>query len=160
MYRERTVGDAPPKFATPMDGAVARVRAKLASGALPRGAPHKISTGLGKGLACSGCERPITAAELEDQVEMPGGGMLRLHRNCLGVWQASLARAPRKIAGGSTVSPWTALFDLQLGRQAAHDRASYDELRATVRESLLAASEARRASIRSRVRSRLDSQQI
>jgi hypothetical protein len=90
---------------TERDGIVSLVRAKLLTGTLPRGEVQKVWVSLGTGRDCSACDQPITAAEIEHEADLVAGSTLRLHRNCLGVWQAEVARYGREIAGGSAATP-------------------------------------------------------
>jgi hypothetical protein len=136
------------------NGIVPLIRSKLAAGTLPRVHAARLWAGPGKGDACAGCDQPITPAETEHEVDVPGRATLRFHRNCLSVWQAHVARDGHEISGGSTASPWTSLFDLEVARRAASDRASHGELLAASAESCAMAAEGRARSARVRARTR------
>ena len=83
------------------DSILSIVRAKLVTGTLPRGEIQKVWVGLGTGRQCSACDRPITPAEIEHEADLVAGSTLRLHRSCLGVWEAEVSRYGREIGGGS-----------------------------------------------------------
>jgi len=138
----------------PPDGIVLLIRSKLAAGTLPRVDAAKLWAGPGRGDACAGCDQPITRAEIEHEVDVPARGALRFHRNCLGIWQAQVARDGHEIRGGSAASPWTLLFDLEIARRAASDRAAHRELLAASAESCAMAAEGRARSGRVRARTR------
>ena len=110
------------------------IRIKLKAGMLPVVEPRKVWAGLGKELACNGCSRVIASTDVEYDVDRPGGGALRFHRNCLDVWQREVGKRAREIGGGSAALPWTLFFDLHIARRAAHDRAAHDECRTATAE--------------------------
>src|SRR5207244_11524486 len=105
----------------PPDGIVLLIRSKLAAGTLPRVDAAKLWAGPGRGDACAGCDQPITRAEIEHEVDVPARGALRFHRNCLGIWQAQVARDGHEIRGGSAASAWTLPFDPEIARPATSD---------------------------------------
>jgi hypothetical protein len=65
------------------------IRAKIRVGRLPRPPTWRIPVwaSTGKGHLCSGCDRPITPADFESEVEDLG---LRFHKACFDVWTLGL----------------------------------------------------------------------
>ena len=143
MKRQRNATKPPAKMEPVVDGIASVVRAKLTAGALPRMEVQRSWAGPGSGLPCSGCDQVITRQEVEHEIEVNRGSTLRFHRACFLAWQQEAERSGREIAGGSAASPWTLLFEAELGRRAARDRASYEEFRAAIAESWLAAADTR-----------------
>jgi len=75
----------------------ALIRAKLASGELPNAKPEKVWGGKGTGQRCSGCGRPITAADVEYEVDLPAARLaMRLHQPCLEAWDQQRTNFPPK----------------------------------------------------------------
>jgi hypothetical protein len=75
----------------------ALIRAKLVSGELPNAKPEKVWGGKGTGQRCSGCGRPITAADVEYELDLPGArAAMRLHQACLEVWDQHRTNFPPK----------------------------------------------------------------
>jgi hypothetical protein len=73
------------------------IRAKLASGELPSAKPEKVWAGKGTGQSCSGCGRPITADQVEYEMDLPGARVaMRLHQSCLEVWDNQRNNFPPK----------------------------------------------------------------
>jgi hypothetical protein len=64
----------------------ALIRAKLASGELPRTKPEKVWAGKGTDQLCVACGTRIAADEVECEVDLPGAATLRFHRPCLLIW--------------------------------------------------------------------------
>jgi hypothetical protein len=62
------------------------IRAKIATGLLPRDRPQKVWVGLGSDKACDGCEQPITKEQREYEFDPLGWPTIRLHSECLGLW--------------------------------------------------------------------------
>ena len=141
IRRVREASKPPVKMMPEPDGITSGVQAKLAAGTLPRMEVQKVWTGLGTGLACSGCDHTITPTEIEQAVDVNGRSGLRFHRNCLSIWQREVVSPHREIAGGSAASPWTLLFDLHVARRAGRDRAAYEEFRAAIAEAWLMAAD-------------------
>jgi hypothetical protein len=71
----------------------AAVRAKLASGELPRAKPDKVWAGKGTDRPCAVCGAVITTADIEYEVDLPGAspGTLRFHHDCLISWDQERA---------------------------------------------------------------------
>jgi hypothetical protein len=71
------------------------IRAKIAAGRLPLPAaqPRKLWVGKGTGRPCDGCDRPITDAEVEYELDITTGQTIRFHKPCLDVWHAERAPA-------------------------------------------------------------------
>ena len=69
-------------------GLAALVADKIRSGALPLPPepPHKYFAGKGTGQRCDVCEQPITAEELEYELDI-GGRTIRFHEKCLDMWR-------------------------------------------------------------------------
>jgi hypothetical protein len=61
---------------------------KIRSGALPLPPepPQKYFAGKGTGQLCDLCEQPITAEDLEYELDT-GGCTLRFHEKCLDMWR-------------------------------------------------------------------------
>ena len=68
-----------------------KIAARLNAGTLPQELPEKMRGGYGGDHACSICDDPILATQVEYIYEMPGE-ILRLHIGCCGLWQAELLR--------------------------------------------------------------------
>jgi hypothetical protein len=68
------------------------IREKILSGQLPRQVPEKLVPGFGNGQTCDGCDETIYGAQVEYDIDMPGGRLVRLHFGCSGLWQAELLR--------------------------------------------------------------------
>jgi hypothetical protein len=64
--------------------------AKLAVGALPNVQVTKLWAGWGTGDICDGCDAPITDNEVENEIELAGAVLLRLHQRCFSIWQYEL----------------------------------------------------------------------
>ena len=54
---------------------------------LPSAKLLKLWAGYGKGRPCDGCDKPITTTEIEHEVDLPGGVILRFHVACTGFWR-------------------------------------------------------------------------
>jgi hypothetical protein len=115
------------------------IRAKLAAGALPTAAPTKTWGGYGDGHACDACGDRIAVGKLEYMIDFLDDRPLRVHPECLGIWQAARAEPRRGISGGSAASPCTLIFDLRIARKASRDRTAHAELAAAAAESVAAA---------------------
>ena len=63
------------------------IRWKLANGVLPRERREQVWVGYGTGVPCDGCDHPITPEDVEHEVTV-GGRTLRLHLNCLRIWES------------------------------------------------------------------------
>jgi hypothetical protein len=59
---------------------------RLDSGLLPRMLPEKIFAGYGSGSLCAACSQPITATQVQYDIEH-SGGTLSLHFACHMIWQ-------------------------------------------------------------------------
>lgn len=81
------------------------IRAKVRSRALPLPAetPAKSWVGKGTSRACNGCDRVITPDQIEYELDLTSGRVLRLHADCLGFWHAARAEQmtepPKLLAG-------------------------------------------------------------
>jgi hypothetical protein len=102
------------------------ILAKVLLGQLPRRATTRCWVGHGQGLSCDGCDRPITPADVEHEVDAIGLGTLRFHARCMQLWEEASA-TPRDISGGSAPSPSTLVFDLRVTRRAGRDPDTYRE---------------------------------
>ena len=72
-----------------------RVRELIKSGLLPLMVPQQIQGGHGSGQACAACDRPITSAQVEYEVEDPEGDRrMHFHLGCHAAWQMECAQAP------------------------------------------------------------------
>jgi hypothetical protein len=63
---------------------------KVVRRVLPAGKPLKLGAGRGNGRSCDGCEKPITMMEIEHELDLPGGLILRFHVACAGFWQSAM----------------------------------------------------------------------
>ena len=70
-----------------MDAPSALIIEKLSQGALPVADPLKLWIGYGTGRRCDGCDEVISESMQEQEVEMPGGLILRLHVPCHTLWR-------------------------------------------------------------------------
>ena len=63
-------------------GVSARIRAKIAAGRLPvpRNPPGPVWVSNGRGRPCDACDQPITASEVDHEVDLPSG--LHFHQEC------------------------------------------------------------------------------
>jgi hypothetical protein len=128
------------------------ILAKVLIGQLPRRATTRCWVGQGQGLPCDGCDRPVTPADLQHEVDAIGLGTLRFHARCMQLWEEASA-TPRDISGGSSPSASTLVFDLHVARRAARDADAYRELRAASVETWTLATNVRALSGRVRARS-------
>ena len=64
-----------------------RIRQMLETGALPCDEAEKIWAGRGNGSHCVACAEPISASEVEFEVDIHSGLTLRLHRSCHALWR-------------------------------------------------------------------------
>ena len=62
------------------------IRRNIFAGVLPKAHCRMTWYGAGTGGICVGCERPIAAAEVEVECDLPDGGTIRLHRTCYDLW--------------------------------------------------------------------------
>jgi hypothetical protein len=72
----------------------AAIRSKIAAGTLPvhrEDGGEKLWVGNGNGRPCDACGEPITAAEREYEIDLPGGRTLRFHGKCLTAWHDARA---------------------------------------------------------------------
>lgn len=69
----------------------AAIRAKVASGLLPREAPVKFWAGYGSGKICDACGLAISLAGIEHEVDMADRRTFRFHAACLGLWHQERA---------------------------------------------------------------------
>jgi hypothetical protein len=64
-----------------------RICANLAFGELPHAKPETVWAASGTGEKCAACGLSISAADVECDVDLAGGiASIRLHRDCLVVW--------------------------------------------------------------------------
>jgi hypothetical protein len=66
---------------------VALVLSRLSAGSLLAVHVTKVGAGKGTGRRCDGCDQPITATEIENEVELARAVILRLHGQCFSIWQ-------------------------------------------------------------------------
>jgi hypothetical protein len=62
------------------------IRARILSGDLPKEHCRMSWYGPGTGGICVACDQPIAANDVEVECDLPGGGTIRLHRQCYDVW--------------------------------------------------------------------------
>ena len=96
------------------------ILSKIADGHLPSIEITRVWAGRGSGRPCDGCDQPVTAADVEHEIDLAGAVTLHLHSGCFMIWQDALEK--RKISGGSGASPWTLFFDIGIARRAARPR--------------------------------------
>ena len=75
---------------------VLKIRQKVADGSLPCEPHPKTWAGPGRDAPCDGCDQQVLPTEVEFEVDVPGGRVLRFHRLCFGVWQAECEELERK----------------------------------------------------------------
>ena len=75
------------------DDAPRKVSEKVDQGLLPLERPVKMWAGRGDGRQCDGCDRPVSSAQVEYEIEV-NGRTYRLHLGC-----AFLLEAVRKTRG-------------------------------------------------------------
>jgi hypothetical protein len=103
-------------------GAAELILAKVLIGQLPRRTATRTWVGVGSRLPCDGCDEPITAADLQHEVDAIGLGTLRFHKRCMQLWEEASA-TPRDIAGGSGAFTLTHadLLGHATGARGTHD---------------------------------------
>jgi len=71
-------------------------RRRIALGRLPRVVQHYLWAGPGEGRPCSLCDRPITAGQIEYELESPliPETTVRFHRICHQAWELECIRPP------------------------------------------------------------------
>jgi hypothetical protein len=78
------------------------IRARIRSGRLPRDQGHRLFGGKGEGTLCACCDRFITSAEIQFDIESPHAGEWvshAMHLHCFELWRIeSRASTPRRSA--------------------------------------------------------------
>jgi len=76
----------------------ARIRRRIDEGRLPVHLPDRISAGHGSGSKCDACDQPVSAGEIEYNVEDPRNGTTRLslHLECYLLWQIECVKRIRE----------------------------------------------------------------
>ena len=69
------------------------VRAKIDAGTLPTATPERVWVGPGMGEPCSACDLVVAAADIEYEIDLPGGRALRFHQKCLAIWHAERVKS-------------------------------------------------------------------
>ena len=64
---------------------------KLTRGLLPTANPLKTWAGNGNGRPCHGCDVPITAMEIEHELDFADGLTVRFHAGCAETWRLLIA---------------------------------------------------------------------
>ena len=84
-----------------------RIRRWIDDGRLPVLLPDRICAGYGSGSKCPACEQPITAKQIEYDVEYPRNGtpLLSLHLGCYVLWQIECVNRLRKDRKDSPSDP-------------------------------------------------------
>lgn len=67
------------------------IRRKVAAGLLPTEVPIKFWAGYGTGKMCDACEVSTSARDIECEVDMPDGRIVRFHQRCLTFWHQERA---------------------------------------------------------------------
>jgi hypothetical protein len=80
----------------PHDNLAAKIREKLATGALPCQEEVKTWAGYGSGQPCRACDDPILPAQVEYELDMPDSPRIRMHFGCYGLWVGELIRHGRR----------------------------------------------------------------
>jgi hypothetical protein len=62
------------------------IRSKILAGALPKQNCRMTWFGPGRDGHCVACDQRIGAQEVEVECDLPGGGTIRLHRDCYDLW--------------------------------------------------------------------------
>jgi len=91
------------------------ILSKIADGQLPGIEITRVWAGPGSGRPCDGCDQPVTAADVEHEIDLADAVTLRLHSGCFLIWQDALEK--RKISGGSG-RVWTPSY---AARVVAHE---------------------------------------
>jgi hypothetical protein len=63
-----------------------RIRKLLHTGELPCEEPEATWGSNGNGQRCAGCREPIRVDDVEYEVSLPSGALIRLHRPCHAIW--------------------------------------------------------------------------
>jgi len=70
-----------------------RVRELIQAGSLPAKKTQEIAAGYGSGRICAACGKPVTAEQVEYDVEdSRTSGRLQFHLGCHAVWQLECGR--------------------------------------------------------------------
>jgi hypothetical protein len=77
------------------------IRAKLRAGTLPTATPTRTWAGYSEGGLCDACGDRIPVGNLGYTIDFADSPSLRVHPECLGVWQTELKSLGRRISGGS-----------------------------------------------------------
>lgn len=71
----------------PEDGDIAAiVQRKIAAGTLPRQAVSRTWVGHGTGLSCEACDQQISSEDIENEVDLAEGRVIRMHHRCWVEW--------------------------------------------------------------------------
>ena len=101
------------------------IRTRLTARSVPSSPPSQVRAGVSHGGACAGCGGRIAVGVAAYEVEFVDTVLVHFHRACFALWNAERVAAPRSIAGGSSASPWTLMFEQHIGRRAARVRAGH-----------------------------------
>jgi hypothetical protein len=74
----------------------ARIRQMVETGELPCEESGKVWAGRGNGTHCAACGEIIEQNEIEFEVELGPGTVLRLHRLCHYIWQEECQTLPSR----------------------------------------------------------------
>lgn len=69
-----------------IEGVRARIRLLREAGEIPCEAPEKTWAGRGRNSVCAACGDMIAESDIEFEVDLRTGVMLRMHRRCHDVW--------------------------------------------------------------------------
>ena len=72
----------------------ARVREMVETGQLPCEESGKVWAGHGSGTHCAACGEPIESTQIEFEVPLGPGAVVRLHRACYRIWQEECETLP------------------------------------------------------------------
>ena len=68
-----------------------RILQRIEDGRLPVMLPRHIAAGYGAGNVCAACDQPVTATQVEYEVQA-GDPLLRFHLGCYVLWQIECQR--------------------------------------------------------------------
>ena len=74
----------------------ARIRQMVETGELPCEESGKVWAGRGDGTHCAACGETIESTEIEFEVDLGRGTVLRLHRLCHHMWQKECQALPSR----------------------------------------------------------------
>ena len=64
-----------------------RIRDMLETGDIPCNEPDKVWAGRGNGSHCAACTEPIGPTQIEFEIDLQSGVVVRLHPSCHAIWR-------------------------------------------------------------------------